>query len=226
VLRRIAAVPFPIDIEIVVVDDGSSDATYAEASRLGEQIPALRVFRMERNGGKGAAIRHAAAQATGDIFAVQDADLEVDPSELPRLLVPILAGDARVVYGSRFAGRPFQWNIGYLGNRALTALTNVLFFARLTDMETAHKVMDASIFRRLDLTGRRFEIEPEITAKVLRAGHAIVEVPIAYDPRTRAQGKKISWRDGIEAIRMLIACRTSSGADRHADGVNTAPTDR
>jgi glycosyltransferase involved in cell wall biosynthesis len=207
VLRRIAAVPFPIDFEIVVVDDGSRDDTYAQARAVAEQVPCIRVFQMERNGGKGAAIRRAAAMAEGDIFAVQDADLEVNPLELPRLLAPILEGHTRVVYGSRFKGRPFQWTVGYLANRGLTTLTNILFFARLTDMETAHKMMDADIFRGLVLTGRRFEIEPEITAKVLRAGHRIFEVPIEYDPRTREQGKKISWRDGVEAVRMLLRCR-------------------
>jgi glycosyltransferase involved in cell wall biosynthesis len=222
VLRRIAAVPFPIDLEIVVVDDGSRDDTYAQACAVAEQLPCIRVFRMERNGGKGAAIRRAAAMADGDVFAVQDADLEVNPTELPRLLEPILEGRARVVYGSRFKGRAFQWSIGYLANRALTALTNVLFFARLTDMETAHKMMEAGIFRGLVLTGRRFEIEPEITAKVLRAGHRIVEVSIAYDPRTRAQGKKISWRDGVEAIRMLLRCRFMPLADIRIVSTDTA----
>jgi glycosyltransferase involved in cell wall biosynthesis len=210
VLRRIAAVPFPIDFEIVVVDDGSRDATFSEARAVALEEPRIRVFQMERNGGKGAAIRHAAAMADADILAVQDADLEVNPAELPRLLAPILEGRTRIVYGSRFKGRPVQWTVGYAANRALTMLTNVLFLSRLTDMETAHKMMEASIFRRLVLTGRRFEIEPEITAKVLRAGHTILEVPIEYDPRTRAQGKKISWRDGLEAVRMLFRCRLVS----------------
>ena len=207
VLRRIAAVPFPIDFEIIVVDDGSKDATYAEARAVADHLPAIRVFQMARNGGKGAAIRHAAAMATGDILAVQDADLEVNPAELPALLTPILDGRTRVVYGSRFKGRPFQWTIGYLANRGLTALTNLLFMGGLTDMETAHKMMEADIFRRLVLTGRRFEIEPEVTAKLLRAGHTILEIPIEYDPRTREHGKKISWRDGVEAVRMLLRCR-------------------
>lgn len=210
VLRRIAAVPFPIDFEIIVVDDGSKDRTFEEATAVAAELPRVRVFQMERNGGKGAAIRYAASQATGDILAVQDADLEVNPSELPGLLEPILAGRARVVYGSRFVGRPFQWTVGHAANRGLTMLTNLLFGSRLTDMETSHKMMESDIFRRLVLTGRRFEIEPEITAKLLRAGYQIVEVPIGYDPRTREQGKKLRWRDGVDAVRMLLRCRLAA----------------
>jgi glycosyltransferase involved in cell wall biosynthesis len=207
VLRRVLSVALPCDFEVIVVDDGSRDDTYAIAARIAEAEPRVRAVRLEPNGGKGSAIRHGASLARGDVLVVQDADLEVDPLELPRLLAPIAAGRADVVYGSRFLGQPFEWSAGYLGNWALTRLTNVLFLARLTDMETAHKMMRIDVFRGLRLEGQRFEIEPELTAKLLRCGHAILEVPIGYARRSRKEGKKIGWRDGVAAIRTLVRCR-------------------
>lgn len=212
VLRRIAELQLPIEREVIVVDDGSTDATLRVAQEEADRFPFIRVVQMERNGGKGAAIRHGATLAKGDILVIQDADLEVDPGEYVQMLVPMLEAGADVVYGSRFLGRPWRWQLGYLANRFLTGMTNVLFGGRLTDMETSHKMMRTAVFRKLVLSGDRFEIEPEITAKILRAGHRIQEVAIAYEPRTHAEGKKIGWRDGVVAVRTLVKCRL---APRH-----------
>ena len=161
-----------------------------------------------RNAGKGSAIRVGLAYAAGDIVAIQDADLELDPADLPQLVAPILTGDAVAVYGSRFlGGRPdAPWKT-IIGNRALTAITNALFGSRLTDMETCYKIMRMDVARSLDLQCNRFDIEPEITAKLLLAGHRIDERPVAFQPRSRAAGKKINWRDGIRAIDVLLRCR-------------------
>lgn len=173
---------------------------------------------MPRNGGKGAAIRHGAALARGDVLVIQDADLEVDPGEYVQMLAAMRRHDVDVVYGSRFLGRPWRMDLGYLANRFLTGVTNVLFGGRLTDMETSHKMIRTEVFRRLVLTGDRFEIEPEITSKILRSGHRIHEVPIAYEPRTHADGKKIGWRDGVVAIRTLLRCRVASRRTIVQDG--------
>lgn len=210
VLRRIAEIDLPIAREVIVVDDGSTDETLRVAQSEADRFPFIRVVQMPRNGGKGAAIRHGASLAAGDILVIQDADLEVDPGEYVQMLVPMLRDGADVVYGSRFLGRPWRWELGYLANRFLTGLTNVLFFGGLTDMETSHKMMRTHVFRTLVLTGDRFEIEPEITSKILRSGHRIREVPIAYEPRTHAEGKKIGWRDGVVAVRTLMKCRVMS----------------
>jgi glycosyltransferase involved in cell wall biosynthesis len=161
-----------------------------------------------RNGGKGSAIRLGLAAARGTIVAIQDADLELDPEDLVALVGPILAGDTAVVYGSRFlegaSGVPL---ITVIANGVLTRLTNLLYGAALTDMETCYKVMRTGVARELNLTADRFDIEPQITARLLRAGHRIKEVPVRFEPRARAQGKKIGWRDGVQAVRVLLAER-------------------
>jgi glycosyltransferase involved in cell wall biosynthesis len=194
--------------EIVVVDDHSSDRTYDLVSRL--DWPELTLIRHEVNQGKGAAIRTALAAVTGDLVVIQDADLEYDPSELGRLLAPLEAGQADVVYGSRFLGRPRRMTLTqWLGNRGLTLLTNLLFGASLTDMETCYKLMPVPVARSLDLQARRYDVEPEITAKLLRAGYRIVEVPISYQGRDEQAGKKIRWTDGIPAARALLRHRFS-----------------
>lgn len=207
VLQRIAELDLPVAREVIVVDDGSTDETLRAAQTEADRHDFIRVVRMARNGGKGAAIRHGATLASGDILVIQDADNEVDPGEYVQMLVPMLRDGADVVYGSRFLGRPWRWQMGYVANRFLTGMTNVLFGGRLTDMETSHKMMRTDVFRQLVLTGDRFEIEPEITSKILRSGHHIHEVPIAYEPRTHADGKKIGWRDGVVAIRTLARIR-------------------
>ena len=170
--------------------------------------PELRIIHAEKNGGKGSAIRIGFAKASGTIVAIQDADLELDPAQLADLVTPILDGRTRVVYGSRFlAGRPEAPWLSIAANQVLTGATNVLFGGRLTDMETCYKVMAADIAKSLNLESNRFDIEPEITAKLLRSGHSILELPIRFEPRSRAQGKKIGWRDGVRAIQVLLKYR-------------------
>jgi glycosyltransferase involved in cell wall biosynthesis len=162
------------------------------------------------NGGKGSAIRTGLEHARGTIVAIQDADLELDPAELGKLVVPILAGESQAVYGSRFIGgsqgAPLKTVVA---NRFLTALTNLLYGSNLTDMETCYKIMRTDVARALQLECNRFDIEPEITAKLLRAGHRIVERPVRFEPRSRAQGKKIGWGDGLQAISVLWRYRHS-----------------
>jgi glycosyltransferase involved in cell wall biosynthesis len=209
-LRRVAAAPLPagVEREVVVVDDGSTDGTRELLRALaaaGEPLP-FRLIEQPRNRGKGAAIRTGLAAAAGDFLVVQDADLEYDPREYPKLLQPILDGEADVVYGSRFLGGPhralFFWH--YLGNRFLTTLSNVFTDLNLTDMETCYKVFRREVLDGLELRSDRFGIEPELTAKVARRGARIYEVPISYRGRTYAEGKKIGWRDGLAAIWAIL----------------------
>ena len=206
-LERLLGITMPADREVLVVNDGSTDGTEAGLNELGGR-QSLRVLHATTNAGKGSAIRVGLAYASGEIVAIQDADLELDPADLPRLVEPILKGEATVVYGSRFlGGRPEAPLRTIVANRALTAITNALFGSRLTDMETCYKIMRTDVARSLDLRCNRFDIEPEITAKLLLAGHRIDERPVSFKPRTRAAGKKISWRDGLRAIDVLLRCR-------------------
>ena len=207
VIERLVAIDLPAAREILVVNDGSTDGTRDVLDQLAQR-PELRVIHAEKNGGKGSAIRIGFGQAAGTIVAIQDADLELDPAQLADLVNPILDGRTRVVYGSRFlAGRPDAPWLSIFANQVLTGTTNLLFGGRLTDMETCYKVMEADVARSLDLESNRFDIEPEITAKLLRAGHSILELPIRFEPRSRAQGKKIGWRDGVRAIQVLLKYR-------------------
>lgn len=200
ILRRVAAVE--VDKEIIVVDDCSNDATPEILARL--DLPNLRVERHAVNRGKGAGIRTALAAASGDAVIIQDADLEYDPADYGALLAPIVRGEAQVVYGVRDLSS--QKPMMRLGNQFLTWLTNLLYGTRLHDMETCYKVMTIDVARRLDLECNRFDLEPEITAKVARMGQRIVEVPISYWPR---EAKKLSpWRDGLPAVRALLRYRT------------------
>ena len=209
VIERLIAIELPAPREILVVNDGSTDGTRGVLDRITER-PELRIIHAEKNGGKGSAIRIGFARASGTIVAIQDADLELDPAQLADLVKPILDGRTRVVYGSRFlAGRPDAPWLSIAANQTLTGVTNVLFGGRLTDMETCYKVMASDIARSLNLESNRFDIEPEITAKLLRAGHSILELPIRFEPRSRAQGKKIGWRDGVRAIQVLLKYRFS-----------------
>jgi glycosyltransferase involved in cell wall biosynthesis len=198
-----------LDKEIVVVDDGSVDGSreimQAEVARGG-----VRAFYHERNQGKGAAVRTGFQNATGDFFVIQDADLEYDPREYRLLLQPILEGRAAVVYGSRFRGGPTKTMFfsHMLGNRFLTLVTNVLYDTILSDMETCYKCFRADVIRDIPLRARGFEFEPEVTAKVLKRGHRIYEVPISYTGREFTEGKKINpWRDGLKAVWTLIKYR-------------------
>lgn len=207
VIERVLAVDLAgIQKEIIISDDGSTDGSVEiiERERLAHS-DLVTVHASVINLGKGAAIRFGFKYASGDIIIIQDADLELDPNEYVKLLQPILAGRAEVVYGSRFKAR--NGNIALktrLANRFLTGLTNLLFGSRLTDMETAYKVFRADVIKSLRLRCVGFDIEPEITAKLLQAGYTIHEVPISYNPRTAQEGKKISWRDGVEAIYTLL----------------------
>ena len=207
VIDRLLTIDLPAAREIIVVDDGSSDGTYAVLEEL-RGTPRLRILHAERNRGKGHAIRLGLQAASGDVLAIQDADLELDPAQLAVLVQPIIDGRADVVYGSRFlAGTPAAPRLTLLANRGLTALTNLLYCSSITDMETCYKIMRTPIARGLGLTADRFDIEPEITARLLNAGHRIHELPVTFTPRSRAAGKKIGWRDGVTAVRVLFRHR-------------------
>jgi glycosyltransferase involved in cell wall biosynthesis len=208
-LERVLAVKFQdgVQTELVVVDDCSTDGTEDVLRRWAEKEPRIRLIRHERNQGKGAAIRTAIGQARGDIMVIQDADLEYDPAELPRLLRLILAGQADVVYGSRFLFSDhkrvlFFWH--HLGNSILTFLSNVFTNLDLTDMETCYKMTRASILKSIPIRSNRFGIEPELTAKFAKRKCRIYEVPISYEGRTYHEGKKITWKDGCKAIAVIL----------------------
>jgi glycosyltransferase involved in cell wall biosynthesis len=207
VIERLLSIELPVAREILVVNDGSTDNTRAVLDAIPPR-PELKVIHAEKNGGKGSAIRVGFARSTGTILAIQDADLELDPAQLAELVQPILDGKTRVVYGSRFLkGRPPAPLVSILANQFLTGVTNLLYGGSLTDMETCYKVMAADIARSLNLECNRFDIEPEISAKLLRAGHRIHEIPVRFEPRSRAQGKKIGWKDGVQAIQVLFRYR-------------------
>jgi glycosyltransferase involved in cell wall biosynthesis len=200
--------------ELVIVDDGSTDAT-PEILRSRDFKVRAQVIRHERNRGKGAALRTAIAAATGDVALVQDADLEYDPAEFPLLLAPIERGRAEVVYGSRSFAAHSAYSFWFvIGNKLVTLWTNVLFNSYLSDMETCYKLMPLSVWRSLDLRSDRFDIEPEITAKLLKSGHRIYEVPISYAARGRVEGKKLTWRDGVMALWTLSRIRVAPGRAR------------
>ena len=198
----------PLEKEVIVVDDGSRDGTRDLLRELAGRMP-IRVLYHPQNRGKGAAIRTALAEATGDVILIQDADLEYDPAEYPKLVAPILRGETNVVYGSRYMsgdnGLPMtHFKLGVL---FLNTVANALYGLRLTDEATCYKVFRGSLLKSLPLRCERFEFCPEVTARVARRGERILEVPIAYHYRTRAQGKKIGWRDAFEAFFTLLRYR-------------------
>lgn len=196
----------PLRLEVIAVNDASGDGTGAVLDRLAAGGVLQRVIHHPENRGKGAALRSGIAAATGDVVVVQDADLEYDPTDLPRLLEPIRSGRADAVYGSRFQGGPhrvlFFWHS--VGNRLLTVVSNMFTNLNLTDMETCYKLVRRDLLQRLPLTSDRFGFEVEITARLAQAGARIWELPITYSGRTYAEGKKITWRDGLAALWHIL----------------------
>jgi glycosyltransferase involved in cell wall biosynthesis len=217
VVRRVSVIPTPK--EIILVDDGSKDRSREILTRLQEQndqandpINSIRVFFQPKNQGKGAAIKAALSHVTGDVVIIQDADLEYDPKDYPTLLEPIQTGLADVVYGTRFYGGGahrvlFFWH--YMGNLLLTLISNMITNLNLSDMEVGYKVFRAEIVKDIDLKSQRFGFEPEITVKLAKKQCRFYEVPISYHGRTYAEGKKITWKDGVAALYYLIRFRVA-----------------
>jgi glycosyltransferase involved in cell wall biosynthesis len=215
IIRRVCAVPIPK--EIIFVDDGSKDrsreiltAVQAEHQQKNDEQNTIKVFFQKQNEGKGAALKTALSHATGDIVIIQDADLEYDPKDYPRLLEPIQTGLADVVYGTRFAGGGahrvlFFWHS--MGNRLLTLLSNMLTNLNLSDMEVGYKVFRSEVLTGIDLKSKRFGFEPEITMKLAKKGCRFYEVPISYHGRTYDEGKKITWKDGVAALYYMFRFR-------------------
>ncbi|HEV8380453.1 MAG TPA: glycosyltransferase family 2 protein [Gemmatimonadales bacterium] len=214
-LRRVRQVA--LRLEIIAVNDASTDGTGDIFDTLAQQGVVDRVVHHEKNRGKGAAIRSGVAVATGDAIVVQDADLEYDPSDLPALLLPIRSRQADAVYGSRFQGGPHRvlyfWH--YVGNRLLTLLSNMFTNLNLTDLETCYKLVRADLLKRLPLSSNRFGFEVEITARLAQARARIWEIPISYSGRTYAEGKKITWRDGFAALFHILRYNLFVPRDSH-----------
>ena len=201
-LKQALDVDYPCDIEVVVVNDGSRDSTGEVLSRLDD--PRIRVITHPRNQGKGAAIKTAVDNAAGEYMVILDADLEYDPQDIPRLLQPVLDGHAEVVYGNRTFGNHSAYSFWYvIGNKAVTTAANVLFNSYIGDLETCFKLMPVSMYRGLAIKSRGFGMEAEVTGKLLRQRIRPYEVPISYRARSREEGKKITWRDGVEAVWIL-----------------------
>jgi glycosyltransferase involved in cell wall biosynthesis len=205
IIERVKAVP--LRTELIVVDDGSTDGTRDILRALRTRLD-FKLVLQEKNSGKGAALRRGFQEVTGDLVVIQDADLEYSPEEFPDLIELISQGRADVVYGSRFLGRRRVFLFThYVGNRLLTLITNILYNTILTDMETCYKVMRTEVLRSFTLHSNGFGIEPEMTAKIFKRGYRVYEVPITYDGRGYDEGKKITWRDGVVALWVLIKYR-------------------
>nr|WP_239332516.1 glycosyltransferase family 2 protein [Frankia sp. CiP3] len=218
-VKRVLDVSYPCEVELVVVDDGSTDGTRAILDDIDDQR--VVVVHQAVNRGKGAAVRAASQLATGDYLVICDADLEYAPEEIPALLEPVVAGQAQVVYGSRTFSSNTAYSFWYvMGNKAVTLAANVLFDSYISDLETCFKLMPLSLYRELDVVRAGFGMEAEVTAKLLARGIRPFEVPISYKARTRADGKKLTWKDGVEALWILgsLRVRTRGQAHRPANG--------
>src|SRR3954447_10849921 len=201
-LKQALSVDYPCEIEMVVVDDGSRDATPEILRAVDDER--VRAFIQPRNQGKGAAIRRAVDEATGEHMVILDADLEYDPQDIPRLLEPVLDGRTEVVYGNRTFGSHSSFSFWYvMGNKAVTTAANMLYNCYLGDLETCFKLMPVELYRSLQIRSAGFGMEAEVTGKLLRNRHRPYEVPISYRARTREEGKKITWKDGVEALWIL-----------------------
>jgi glycosyltransferase involved in cell wall biosynthesis len=216
VVERVLATPQ--EKEVILIDDGSVDGTRDIIERLARGAGVTALFH-ERNQGKGAAVRTGLEAATGDVVLIQDCDLEYDPVDYRALLEPIQSGDAEVVFGSRSFGSHTSYSFWFvMGNKFVTLATNVLFNCYISDMETGYKVMRMEAARKLDLHARGFELEPEITGGLLNLGYRIYEVPIHYKARSREEGKKLTWIDGVRAIAMLVRVRLRRGSQLRRAG--------
>jgi glycosyltransferase involved in cell wall biosynthesis len=225
IVARVLSSPVDVDIELIGVDDHSTDNSLDILLELAADDPRIKVVSQPENMGKGRAIRTAIENMTGDLAIVQDADLEYDPDEYPLLLAPILDGRADAVYGSRFAASPerrvlFYWHS--LGNKVLTGLSNMANDLNLTDMETCYKAFRREVIQSVVIEEDRFGFEPEVTAKVARAGWRVYEVGISYNGRTYAEGKKIGWRDGVRAVWCILKFSATGERLRALAGVGAA----
>ena len=210
-LKRVLDVDYPCDIELIAVDDGSVDGTAGVLAAVND--PRVTVHRHTVNQGKGAAIRTASTLATGDWIIICDADLEYSPEEIPLLLQPLLRGEAEVVYGTRSFGSHNAYSFWFvMGNKGVTLCANLLFNAYISDLETCFKLMPLRLYRELDVQAAGFGMEAEITGKLLCRGVRPYEVPISYKARSREEGKKLTWKDGVEAIWILARIRASAAA--------------
>jgi dolichol-phosphate hexosyltransferase len=217
-LAAVLATPQPK--EVILVDDGSTDGTREIITRLGQEHKDVRVIIHDYNQGKGAAVRTALAAATGDVVVIQDCDLEYDPNDYAKLLEPIESGRTEVVYGTRGFASHTSFSFWFvMGNKLVTLATNILFNCYISDMETCYKVMPLAVARKLRLTARGFELEPQITGGLLNLGYQIYEVPIEYKARTRLEGKKLTWTDGVRAIQTLCMVRLRRSRDRRRAGL-------
>jgi len=213
VVDRLLSIQFPTEVEFVLVNDGSTDATREILDNISDSR--VTVFHQLKNQGKGAAIRKAAEIATGDYIIICDADEEYRPQEIPMLMQPILDGEADVIYGTRTFGSHTSFSYWYvIGNRGVNLIANVLFNAYISDVETCFKMMPLKLYRSLNITENGFGMEAEVTAKLLARGYRPYEVPISYKARTRAEGKKITARDGFEALWILLKIRVKEGSRR------------
>jgi glycosyltransferase involved in cell wall biosynthesis len=209
VLRRMRRVELSVDLQIIVIDDGSTDGTSQILGALEDST--VQVVRHPTNLGKGAAIRTALQHVRGELVLIQDADLEYDPEDWPRLLRPLLLGRAEVVYGSRFDGEGGRMPAStWMGNRLLSLATNVLYNTSLSDMECGYKLFTRKVLDDITIESDGFDFEPEITAKVLRRGYRIYEVPVSYSFRGAGEGRKFAWRDGVRALRTLVRYRVGA----------------